>query len=176
TAWCWGLSPVDSKALRLRSLTVMPSRFSRNGVLSMSSRDGPTRELSGASAGTSAISMLSVLRQALADDIVVLFHDSEGRRYNAASSFDDDRKPEALERPRPDRRRAVHGHPRRCDRECRAAFDQVRPGLLAGESSVGDLRLRDHLRRHASARRAARRSAWSQAAVHGRAGGLLAEL
>src|SRR6188472_3189263 len=59
----------------------MPSRFSRNGVLSMSSRDGPTRELSGASAGASAISMLSVLRQALADDIVVLFHDSEGRRY-----------------------------------------------------------------------------------------------
>ena len=43
----------------------------------------------------------------------------------------------ALERARADRHRAVHGHPRRRDRERRAAVDQDRPRLLAGEPAVG---------------------------------------
>ena len=49
------------------------------------------------------------------------------------------RRPTALERARADRHRAVHGHPRRRDRERRAAVDQDRSRFLAGEPAVGDL-------------------------------------
>ena len=49
----------------------------------------------------------------------------------------------ALGRTGPHRHRAVHGHPRRCDRERRAALDQDGSRLLGDEPAVGDLRLRD---------------------------------
>ena len=62
-----------------------------------------------------------------------------------------------LERARAHRRGAVHGHPRRGDRERRPALDPGRPRLLADEPAVGDLGLRDHVRRHPAPRRAARR-------------------
>src|SRR4029077_847566 len=55
----------------------------------------------------------------------------------------------------------------------RASLDQVRPELLLHEPAVGDLRLRDHLRRGAAPGRAARRPAGPAAPVHGGVGALL---
>ena len=54
-------------------------------------------------------------------------------------------------------RRAVHGRARHRDRERGPAVDQGRPGLLAGESAVGDQRIRALLRRLPAPRRPARR-------------------
>ena len=82
----------------------------------------------------------------------------------------------ALGRPGAHRHRAVHGHPRCRDRERRASFDQVRSQLLRHEPAMGDLRLRDPLRRDAAPRRAARRPAWPAAPVHGGARALLLQL
>src|SRR5439155_17295213 len=66
--------------------------------------------------------------------------------------------------------------PRRRDRERRAAVDQIRPRVLAGEPAVGDLRLRNPLRRRPAARRAARRPARPPAAVRRGASTLRLEL
>ena len=51
-------------------------------------------------------------------------------------------------------RRPVHGRPGHRDRERRAALDQGRPRVLAGEPAVGDQRLRARLRRLPAPRRA----------------------
>ena len=81
-----------------------------------------------------------------------------------------------MDRARRDRGRAVHGRPRRGDRERRPSVDQDRPRLQPGEPPVDRHRLRDHVRRRAPARRADVRPARAPAAVHGRPGALHGQL
>ena len=66
-------------------------------------------------------------------------------------------RPLPLARPRRALRRDAHDHPRRDDRERRAAVDPGRPRLLAVRPRLGRQRLPDRLRRPAAARRPARR-------------------
>ena len=67
-----------------------------------------------------------------------------------------------------DPRGAVHGHPRRRDRERRAAVDPGRPRVLAAEPAVGDQRIRARVRRLPAARRAIRRPPRPPSRLHGR--------
>src|SRR5262245_32215614 len=65
-------------------------------------------------------------------------------------------------------RRLLHGHPRRGDRDRRAALDRGGPRFLGAGAAVGGQRLRAHLRRTAPTRRPGGRSARAPPSVHGR--------
>src|SRR5262249_44719146 len=65
-------------------------------------------------------------------------------------------------------RRVLHGHPRRGDRDRRAALDRGGARLLCARTAVGRERLRAYLRRPAPARRARGRPARPPPRVHGR--------
>ena len=75
-----------------------------------------------------------------------------------------------------DRHGAVHGDPRRGDRERGPALDQDRPRLLVGGPPVGDHGLRDLLRRRSAPRWTDRRPARTAPRLHRRPLGLRREL
>ena len=150
-------APRSNSSTRV-SLIASPTRASRNAVLASSSRAG-RRQLQLWTVG--AFTGISVARL-----IVVSVHRRTDSTIGAAHEFP--RFPETLVRPGGDRRRPVHGRPRRRDRERRAAVDQDRPPLQPGEPPVGDHRLLDPLRRRAPARRPAGRPARAPAPLHGR--------
>ena len=64
---------------------------------------------------------------------------------------------QSVARPVPGLQRAVHGHPRRDDRERRAAVDPGRPEHVGVGPAMGGQRLHAHVRRLPAARRARRR-------------------